>query len=450
MVNIQLMTQQLLTLNIWLIVGIVIMLIRNRVNGQLTSLNGATGRNSDYGPTNGNSGSSGGGGGNGEVLLSKTSPLSAQEPTCEELRAMWRFSKRQSRAAEVTNEIPTYRDPFAYNIWEPYIATTRSIGGVRITPRYRDATRPVYGRILHREPLAIMDRNRAAIEDFSRGGYGLQDGSSSKMQSTEPRRRIQFRFAGYGPGVGGGNTQNLLTAHHGSFQKLKELIWTERARELATQRKAEELAARAATLKDVANGQNFAFRRQLQQQSVSMTDENRNPDAEHTGSIIALPGGGQKSSPVGPSIFSGKQSSGISGSAGETHSSLRSGGVLLPAGSSSSIGQLRTYGYRQPGASIFRERNRALYRQAIAPQSLPGEYYQRDLRKAADESRSDDDDDIVTNDEVYETDDGLPFVAEVKSLPSRHSNQFNIQDILESYYNQLNLNQDGHTLNLFY
>lgn len=126
---------------------------------------------------------------------------------------------------------------------------------VRITPRYRDATRPVYGRILHREPLAIMDRNRAAIEDFSRGGYGLQDGSSSKMQSPEPRRRIQFRFAGYGPGVGGGNTQNLLTAHHGSFQKLKELIWTERARELATQRKAEELAARAATLKDVANGQ---------------------------------------------------------------------------------------------------------------------------------------------------------------------------------------------------
>lgn len=50
------------------------------------------------------------------------------EPSCEELKAMWRFSKRQSRAAEVTNEIPTYRDPFSYNVWEPY-SRTRSIGG---------------------------------------------------------------------------------------------------------------------------------------------------------------------------------------------------------------------------------------------------------------------------------------------------------------------------------
>lgn len=39
------------------------------------------------------------------------------------------FSKRQSRAAEITNEIPTYRDPFAYNVWEPYYSTTRNMGG---------------------------------------------------------------------------------------------------------------------------------------------------------------------------------------------------------------------------------------------------------------------------------------------------------------------------------
>lgn len=51
------------------------------------------------------------------------------EPTCEELKAMWRFSKRQSRAAEITNEIPTYRDPFSYNVWEPYYARSRSMGG---------------------------------------------------------------------------------------------------------------------------------------------------------------------------------------------------------------------------------------------------------------------------------------------------------------------------------
>lgn len=52
------------------------------------------------------------------------------EPSCEELKAMWRFSKRQSRAAEVTNEIPTYKDPFSYNVWEPYYgARSRSLGG---------------------------------------------------------------------------------------------------------------------------------------------------------------------------------------------------------------------------------------------------------------------------------------------------------------------------------
>lgn len=44
--------------------------------------------------------------------------LGEKEPTCDQLRAMWRFSKRQSRAAQITNEIPTYRDPFAYPLWE--------------------------------------------------------------------------------------------------------------------------------------------------------------------------------------------------------------------------------------------------------------------------------------------------------------------------------------------
>lgn len=65
--------------------------------------------------------------GSGEVVSSKNG-MSA-EPSCEELKAMWRFSKRQSRAAEITNEIPMYRDPFSDNVWEPYYATSRSMGG---------------------------------------------------------------------------------------------------------------------------------------------------------------------------------------------------------------------------------------------------------------------------------------------------------------------------------
>lgn len=53
------------------------------------------------------------------------------EPTCEELRAMWRYSKRQSRAAEATNDLPMYRDPFSYNIWESYPSRSHSWHGYR-------------------------------------------------------------------------------------------------------------------------------------------------------------------------------------------------------------------------------------------------------------------------------------------------------------------------------
>lgn len=71
----------------------------------------------------------GGGGGSGEIM--KSSSLNVNEPTCEELRAMWQISRRQSRASEITNEIPTYHDPFSMNVWDPYYnpTTTRSLGG---------------------------------------------------------------------------------------------------------------------------------------------------------------------------------------------------------------------------------------------------------------------------------------------------------------------------------
>lgn len=77
-----------------------------------------------------NGAGTGSGGGGGEIISPKSSSLNMHEPSCEELRMMWRFSKRQSRASEITNEIPTYHDPFTYNIWDPpYYTTTRSLGG---------------------------------------------------------------------------------------------------------------------------------------------------------------------------------------------------------------------------------------------------------------------------------------------------------------------------------
>ncbi|KAJ8983306.1 hypothetical protein NQ317_010844 [Molorchus minor] len=138
--------------------------------------------------------------GSNEVVSSKNGV--AAEPTCEELKAMWRFSKRQSRAAEITNEIPMYRDPFADNVWEPYYATSRSIGGFYGMPR----------------------------------------------QHLEPRRRLTtFRLSG------GGRARFLpiVAPQQGSFEHLKEIITTERARDLQRQRLIEEAAARTAAQAEV-------------------------------------------------------------------------------------------------------------------------------------------------------------------------------------------------------
>ena len=213
--------------------------------------------------------------GSGEVALpmKDSNWLKGYEPSCDELRAMWRFSKRQSRASEITNEIPTFRgdpSPFALNLWpavnKPLLSKQRS--GLMLKGRnparmmYDRAGRlmnrnlvrngfpqflglgPVYGRVLHKEPEPL---------DF---GYPVQPPQQS--------RRVQYRFPGPSPGSSppanavvarmSGGTQLNVTPQRGSFLKLKELVWTERARELAQQRKNEEMQARAAVLKELANG----------------------------------------------------------------------------------------------------------------------------------------------------------------------------------------------------
>lgn len=202
--------------------------------------------------------------------LKDTNWLKGFEPSCDELRAMWRFSKRQSRAAEITNEIPTYRaDPFAMNIWQPSkprMSKQTALKG-RAPARYmydrsgklmpmRNTARngagfpqffglgPVYGRVVHKEP------------ELTEFGY--------PVQSAQSPRRVQYRFPGPSPGNSppanavvarmSGSTPLNATPQRGSFMKLKELVWTERARELAHQRRNEEMQARAAVLKELANG----------------------------------------------------------------------------------------------------------------------------------------------------------------------------------------------------
>ncbi|XP_043657402.1 uncharacterized protein LOC122622862 isoform X1 [Drosophila teissieri] len=227
----------------------------------------------------------------GEVFVPKTFSLNSQEPTCEQLRAMWIFSKRQSRAAEITNEIPTYRDPFTYNVWEPLLLNSRILGSLRMSARER-ARSPVFGRVLNREPTApqrIPFENHQRLGEFGSSASGLSHsryyGAETRPQtgtSSSIRRSSKNRYMGI-PNINGNNPKESKNsvAIQGSFQKLKELIWTERAKELIEQRRDEEMAARSAALKEIANGKNLLSDYQHQAGSLSdspLMDENRSPE----------------------------------------------------------------------------------------------------------------------------------------------------------------------------
>ncbi|XP_066993292.2 uncharacterized protein [Anabrus simplex] len=169
-----------------------------------------------------------------------------REPSCEELRAMWRFSKRQSRASEITNEISTYRDPFAYNVWEPH-ARSRSVGGgVLKGGGGRGSGRHIYGRVVHAAPRSRQRDNPPerikTYDEVARHMVTYPDG----QQVVIPRRKVTaFRFSGGHAPV---EPIPVITPQAGSFQRLKEILREERARELQEQRLAEEAAARAAAL----------------------------------------------------------------------------------------------------------------------------------------------------------------------------------------------------------
>ena len=120
-------------------------------------------------------------------------------------------------------------------------------------------------------PPTPFDR-RPIYEDFKPFGTENLLLGNNQQQTQHNRQRQKVRF---GNGKISGNTitgqPNLgqhtifgstgvsqpsqIAPQRGSFQRLKELVWTERARELQQQRKSEEIAARAAILKDITNGQ---------------------------------------------------------------------------------------------------------------------------------------------------------------------------------------------------
>ncbi|KAH8399689.1 hypothetical protein KR222_010275, partial [Zaprionus bogoriensis] len=148
------------------------------------------------------------------------------------------------------------------------------------------ARSPVFGRIVNREPT-IPHRASFELRHSNPGNpkfYASEVrpisvapllASSSPIPS--PRRSSKNRYMGSPSSSVGQNS----VAVQGSFQKLKELIWTERAKELIEQRRSEELAARAAVLKDIANGQNIQASYKPPFRNVGdfvLMDENRSPD----------------------------------------------------------------------------------------------------------------------------------------------------------------------------
>lgn len=126
----------------------------------------------------------------------------------------------------------------------------------RNSNKYRDPgaalSRPVYGRVVNHQPLARLqeypDRGRV-MDRFYVPEYKTSPEQPSRY------RMSSNRMAGGGGGVMLPPARNTITPQRGSFHRLKALVWTERARELQAQRKAEEIAARMAVLKNIANGQ---------------------------------------------------------------------------------------------------------------------------------------------------------------------------------------------------
>lgn len=182
-------------------------------------------------------------------------PADNREPTCEELRTMWKYTKRQSRATKVMNELPFIQDPFAYNAWKNYPARPPPLleyqDHYSLRPRTRAAgSAPVYGRIVHKAPpgsrfrTGIPHRARS-FEDVAHL-YG-----TINFHPPSPRRRLtSFR-------IGGGASPPISQVPQaGSFQHIRDLIRNERARELRKQHAEENktlVSAKATTIKEYPN-----------------------------------------------------------------------------------------------------------------------------------------------------------------------------------------------------
>lgn len=115
---------------------------------------------------------------------------------------------------------------------------------MRMNARYRNPSGPVYGVVV---PYA---RYRDGVSHFEYPRFYTPN--NRIVDTVQPSSLYRSRLRN---GVGGGSPQNVILPQRGKFQELKNLILNEKAKELAQLRKNEEIAARAAVLKELTNGQ---------------------------------------------------------------------------------------------------------------------------------------------------------------------------------------------------
>lgn len=176
------------------------------------------------------------------------------EPTCEELRAMWRNTKRQSRAAKTTTGYSLYPDPFSFKVWKSYSERSKPplnyLGRYTGRPRNRaGGSAPIYGRMVHKAPAGSRLRNgmRHSPRTFDKIPPFI--GTINSYSPSSRQHISSFRT------VGGGSPHLVQVPQAGSFQYLKELLRAERARELQEQHKAEELAEKTSTFKGTTDNE---------------------------------------------------------------------------------------------------------------------------------------------------------------------------------------------------
>uniref|UniRef100_A0A8D8SKY3 Uncharacterized protein n=1 Tax=Cacopsylla melanoneura TaxID=428564 RepID=A0A8D8SKY3_9HEMI len=148
------------------------------------------------------------------------------EPSCNQLKIMWRFSMRQSRIAEITNRYPMYRDPFAHNLWDEFDRPlSHGLGYNKHNQHY------VYGQIRHTVP------NDAPARSEDAPAYGKIRNSPKPHKSQAQNRMVGKPSPPFSP--------------KGQFQVLKEMIKEERKQQNNRQksRKGQEV-------KDYRDGKN--------------------------------------------------------------------------------------------------------------------------------------------------------------------------------------------------